>query len=88
MRPSGVSLRRASACSGVYAAVPVRCDVSINAGATQLTVMPQEPTSLARCFMYAVTPARKTVERLWCGMGCFTDAEVMAMTRPHCFLSI
>ena len=31
--------------------------------------------------MYAVTPARKTVDSAWWGIGCFTDAEVMATIR-------
>ena len=51
MRPSRHHLPRVSACASVYADVPVRCEVSIRAGATQLTVMPCGATSLARCFM-------------------------------------
>src|SRR5438105_4707390 len=51
-------------------------------GATQLTVIPFGPSSLASVFAQPVTPGRTMFERARCDVGSRTATEVIAITRP------
>ena len=52
-------------------------------GCTVLTVTPSAATSPATVFRNAVAPALAVFDRISVAIGCRTDSEVMATTRPH-----
>ena len=52
-------------------------------GCTELTVTPSAATSRASVLRNPVTPARAVFERMSPAIGCRTDTDVMAATRPQ-----
>jgi hypothetical protein len=57
--------------------------VACRPGWTEFTVTPLPATSRARVFRNPVTPARAVFDRISSAMGCRTEMEVIATTRPQ-----
>jgi hypothetical protein len=52
-------------------------------GRTELTVTPSAATSVASVLRKAVAPALAVFERMRVPIGCLTEIDVMATTRPQ-----
>jgi len=57
--------------------------VSVQPGATLLTVKPSAATSFERVFAQPVSPARTVFDKSNPSIGCFTEIEVTLTTRPQ-----